>query len=82
MVCSFILKSLHTENITNDIFQAVFQTNSEQFDKYKCCLSGLKQSMKQKGDRDDLVMSLSGMGWTGKSAFVIFYIQMYFVMLV
>lgn len=66
MASSFILKSLYTENISNDVLQAVFQANNEQFHKYTCSLSGLKQSMIEKGAMNNLVMFLSGMGGTGK----------------
>ena len=76
MASSFILKSLYTENISNDVLQALFQANNEQLNKYTCSLSGLKQNMIEKWAKNNLIMFLSGMGGTGKSevikAFVTF----------
>ena len=76
MACSFILKSLQVENSTKESLNNFLNENEEQMNKYTKCLSGLKQSMRDKGGEENLVMFLSGMGGTGKSevikAFVYF----------
>ena len=76
MASSFILKSLDTENISNDVLRDLFQANNDHLHKYTCSLSGLKKNMTKKGAKNNLIMFLSGMGGTGKSevikAFVTF----------
>ena len=43
MASSFILKSLDTENISNDVLQDLFQANNDHLHNYTCSLSALKK---------------------------------------
>ena len=67
MACSFVLKSLTTQNITENTLQSFFHENESKRNRYTDCLKGFKKRMKDKGGEDNLVMFLSGMGGTGKS---------------
>ena len=49
MASSFILKSLETEKITEDVLQEFFKENKEKINKYKMCLSALKDTMDKRG---------------------------------
>ena len=43
MACSFILKSLTTQNITENALQLFFHENENKQNKYKDCLRGFKK---------------------------------------
>ena len=75
MSCSFILKSLEVQNITEETLQQFFGENENIQKKYTNCLKGFKKSMKDKGGEDQLIMFLSGMGGTGKSEVIKAFVE-------
>ena len=67
MACSFILKSLKNQHITEDILQQFLQKNKDDQNKNADFLRGFKKHLKDRGGEEHLIMFLSGMGGTGKS---------------
>ena len=67
MACSYILKTLEVENVTDKSICSFFATNKEERSKYLNSFSILKQKLKQKGGESYLIMFLSGIGGTRKS---------------
>ena len=67
MSCSFILKSLKNQHITEDVLEQFLHKNKNNQNKSTDCLKGFKKSLKDKGGEEHLIMFLSGMGGTGKS---------------
>lgn len=75
IACSFILKSLTVHNITENVLHEFFNENETKQNKYTDCLKGFKQSMKDRGGEDQLIMFLSGIGGTGKSEVIKAFIE-------
>ena len=75
MACSFILKSLTVHNISENVLSDFFKENETKRNKYTDCLKGFKQSMRDKGGEDQLIMFLSGMGGTGKSEVIKSFVE-------
>ena len=67
MSCSFILKSLKNQHITEDVLEQFLHKNKDNQNKSTDGLKGFKKSLKDKGGEKHLIMFLSGMGGTGKS---------------
>ena len=75
MSCSFILKSLKKQNITEDILQQFLQTSKDCRNKYTDCLKGFKKNLNDRGGEEQLIMFLSGMGGTGKSEVIKAFVE-------
>ena len=67
MSYSFILKALKNQHITDDILHQFLQKNKGDQNKNTDYLKRFKESLKDKGNKEHLIMFLYGMGSTGKS---------------
>ena len=67
MACSFVLRSMQDEKVTNDQICSFFAENEEKRRIYIKNYSLLMKNLKEKGGMNQLIMFLSGMGGTGKS---------------
>ena len=75
MACSFILKSLKVQNISENDLHEFFNENETKQSRYTNSLKGFKTSMKDRGGEDQLIMFLSGMGGTGKSEVIKAFVE-------